>query len=201
MPATTITAGTWRGRPLSTPPGMATRPTTSRVREALFNILREEVRGAAVVDLFAGAGTIGFEALSRAATRVTFVERDRVAADLIASTARRLGCSAQVVVIRGDVSAWLRSRPIEVSTADLCYLDAPYRDDVVEVVLDLLGGAPPRLTVCEHHRARSLAEQYGAITRTRVAGYGMTQLSFFRRERDGGKRGRTTPGREQAADE
>ena len=92
--ATRITAGAWRGRRVDTPPGLDTRPTTSLVRQALFNILGE-VAGASVVDLYAGAGTVGFEALSRGAARVTFVERNRSTLRLVARTAERLECTGR----------------------------------------------------------------------------------------------------------
>src|ERR1700738_4420310 len=90
---TRITGGEWRGRVLSTPREQLLRPTRSVVREALFNILRDDVPGADVVDLFAGAGTVGFEALSRGARRVTFVDRDQRALDHVRASAATLRCS------------------------------------------------------------------------------------------------------------
>lgn len=190
MAETRITAGAWRGRVVFTGRTSATRPTTSRVREALFNILGEHTEGATLLDLFAGAGTIGFEALSRGAASVTFVERDRGAVALIQRSAEHLGCVDRVSVVADEVSGWLGRHPAQVRVTDLCYLDAPYGDDAVVQVLDRLGRHPPALVVCEHHRARRLPDTTGELERTREAGYGMARLSFYRRYggtgRDGG---------------
>jgi 16S rRNA (guanine966-N2)-methyltransferase len=178
--ATRITAGAWRGRQVDTPPGLATRPTTSLVRQALFNILGD-VEGAAVVDLFAGAGTVGFEALSRGASRVTFVERDRPTLRLVARTAERLGCDDRCRLVGADALAWVRGRPADLAEADLVYLDAPYRDTGVIAVLDAIGAQSPPLVVCEHHRAARLPDALGGMERVREATYGTTRLTFYRR--------------------
>ena len=178
--ATRITAGAWRGRQVDTPPGLDTRPTTSLVRQALFNILGD-VEGAAVVDLYAGAGTVGFEALSRGAARVTFVERHRRTLRLVEQTAERLGCAARCRVVAADALAWIRRRPAELAAADLVFLDAPYKDQGLFAVLDALGAQSPPLVVCEHHRAARLPDAVGGLERVREATYGTTRLSFYRR--------------------
>jgi 16S rRNA (guanine966-N2)-methyltransferase len=178
--ATRITAGAWRGRRVDTPDGLATRPTTSLVRQALFNILGD-VEGARVVDLYAGAGTVGFEALSRGAARVTFVERHRPTLALVARTAERLGCGGRCRTVAADVPAWVRGRPAEIAEADLVYLDAPYRDAGAIAVLDALGAQSPPLVVCEHHRAARLPDAVGGLERVREATYGTTRLTFYRR--------------------
>src|SRR5579884_2801993 len=155
---TRITAGQWRGRSLVTPRGgRELRPTTSLVRQALFDILGELVEGAAFVDLYAGAGTVGFEALSRGAGRATFVERDRAAVECIRATAAKLGCLDRASAQQAEVVAWLRANPRTVEAADVLFLDAPYRDEEgSDAALRLLGERPPALAVCEHHRARRL---------------------------------------------
>jgi len=180
---TRITAGEWRGRALVTPKhGLALRPTTSLVRQALFNMLGEVVVDARVIDLYAGAGTVGFEALSRGAAQVTFVERERSAVECIAATAAKLGCRDRVRTVTAEVVTWLASRPREVPLADLVFLDAPYRDDGVDDALRLLGESPPALVVCEHHRARRLPERLGGLARVRESTYGATRLTIFRRD-------------------
>jgi len=178
---TRITAGEFRGRLVLTPPGQAVRPTTALVRKALFDILGDAVVGAVVVDLYAGSGTVGFEALSRGARSVLFVERHRAATELITRTAERLGCTDRCRTVSADVPAWLRRRPGELAAADICFLDAPYRDDA-GAMIELIATAPPRLVVCEHHRARGLPERAGRLRRTREATYGATRLTFWRRE-------------------
>jgi 16S rRNA (guanine966-N2)-methyltransferase len=130
-----IIAGRWRGRPLEAPPGRTTRPTADRVRETLFSMLAsrlgsfEDLR---VADLFAGSGTLGFEALSRGAAHVTFVESDPQASAAIRRNAEKLGTSVQI--IGGSALALPRSAPF-----DLILADPPYEPGsgtgVVESVL------------------------------------------------------------------
>jgi 16S rRNA (guanine966-N2)-methyltransferase len=178
---TRITAGEWRGRVVSTPSGREVRPTRAMVRQSVYDILGSRVVGARMLDLYAGAGTVGFEALSRGAATVTFVERHREALALIASTAERFGCRDRCSLVGADVPRWLRGALAQTEEADICYVDAPYRDPELERVLELLGAAPPRLVVCEHHRAREIPEHIGNLTRFREARYGLTTISFLQR--------------------
>jgi len=151
------------------------------VRQALFNILGTRVAGVPVVDLYAGAGSLGFEALSRGALRATFVDRRPQSLGLIAATARRFGCEDRVELVAADAIAWLRRGPEQVSGAAVCFVDAPYRDDRLTVALELLGGLAPALVVCEHHRARALPAELGALSAVRTAHYGLTDLTLYRR--------------------
>lgn len=151
------------------------------VRQSLYDILGTSVVGATMLDLYAGAGTVGFEALSRGAASVTFVERHREALLLIARTAERFGCRDRCNLVGADVPRWLRGAAAQTVEADLCYVDAPYQDPELEMVLELLGAAPPRLVVCEHHRAREIPERIGNLTRFREARYGLTTISFLQR--------------------
>lgn len=181
---TRITAGQWRGRALVTPRGgRELRPTTSMVRLALFNILGDAVVDAELVDLYAGAGTVGFEALSRGARRVTFVERDRAAVDCILASAAKLGCTDRVTAQHAEVVAWLRANPGAAERAGVVFLDAPYRDEQsADQALRLLGERPPALVVCEHHRAHRLPEHVGRLARIREQTYGTTRLTILRRD-------------------
>jgi 16S rRNA (guanine966-N2)-methyltransferase len=119
-----IIAGDWRGRRLIAPPSLETRPTADRVRETLFSMLLsrlgsfEELR---VADLFAGSGALGFEALSRGAASVTFVENHRPALEAIAANARTLGADSRVTVRSGSALALPRDGPF-----DLIFADPPY---------------------------------------------------------------------------
>jgi 16S rRNA (guanine966-N2)-methyltransferase len=177
---TRITGGEWRGRPLSTPRAHILRPTRAMVREALFNILGDEVVGAGVVDLYAGAGTVGFEALSRGARRAVFVDRDDQALAHVRTTAQTLGCADRCHVVRSEAVRWLRSRPAELGASALVFIDAPYRDDTVMDALAVLGEDPPRMVVCEHHRARSLPDRIGGLAVVRRSRYGITDLTVLR---------------------
>jgi 16S rRNA (guanine966-N2)-methyltransferase len=181
---TRITAGEWRGRRILTPPGLELRPTRAMVREALFNILGAEILGGEIVDLFAGAGSVGFEALSRGAARATFVEAHGEALRLIGETAAHLHCEARVTLVGADAAAWLGRRPPEVGRAALCFVDAPYRDDRVLSVLSLLGELAAPLVVCEHHRDRQMPSTLGSLCAVRTTRYGLTSLTFFRRSED-----------------
>src|SRR5438034_4719304 len=122
-PATRVTAGVSRGRVLKTPPGRATRPTTSLVREALFNIIGDSIRGARVLDLFAGAGTLGIEALSRGAASATFVERDRTCANIVAENLAATGFAPQGDVASADAIDWLRAHASDLITYNLLLVD------------------------------------------------------------------------------
>lgn len=148
-----IIAGEWRGRRIAIPEGTAVRPTPDRVRETLFNWLQSSIAGAHCLDLYAGSGALGFEALSRGAASAWLVERD---ADVIASleaTARQLGASPRV--IRRDALAFLR----EPATArfDVVFLDPPYAQPIeplLEIVPQWL--APRALVYVERPRTAGL---------------------------------------------
>jgi 16S rRNA (guanine(966)-N(2))-methyltransferase RsmD len=120
-----IVAGRWGGRRLTSPRGSGTRPTSDRVREALFSILGEQVQGAHVLDLFAGSGALGLEALSRGAEQVTFV--DSAAAAIAAVRANVDGLGAEAEVHRGDALRFLRAATGKARHYDLVLLDPPYR--------------------------------------------------------------------------
>ncbi|MFL5886638.1 MAG: 16S rRNA (guanine(966)-N(2))-methyltransferase RsmD [Thermoleophilaceae bacterium] len=116
-----IVAGEYRGRPLKAPAGRATRPTADRVREAVFNILGD-VSGAVVLDLFAGSGALGIEALSRGAAAATFVDRDERALAAVRANLDAFGAVGRVV--RGEAIAFLRRQ--EGAGYDLVFVDPPY---------------------------------------------------------------------------
>jgi 16S rRNA (guanine966-N2)-methyltransferase len=179
MPQTRITGGEWRGRVVETPPGLAIRPTRAMVRQALFNVLGDRVVDARFVDMFAGAGTVGFEALSRGAARATFVEQNAKSLSLIAANAQRFQCADRCRIIRADAARWLRTEPESAAGADVCFIDAPYRDPGIDSLLLLLGEHPPKLVVCEHHRARSLPALSGRLARVRELNHGLTTLTFL----------------------
>ena len=180
MAETRISGGAWRGRRIATPRGLEVRPTRSMVRQALFNILGQELAGWRVVDLYAGAGSVGFEALSRGAARVTFVDRHPQSLRLIAATSDGLGCRDRVELVAFDAVSWLRRHQTQVAAADLCFVDAPYRDAQLDQVLRLLGELSPRLLVCEHHRDRPMPAELGPLSAVRTARYGLTGLTIYR---------------------
>jgi 16S rRNA (guanine(966)-N(2))-methyltransferase RsmD len=185
-----LTGGEAAGRRLLTESAPDLRATTGLARAACFNILGELVVGAEVVDLFAGAGSLGLEALSRGASFVTFVELGRQRAKLIESNLELLGWSDRAEVVVGDALSWLRRPPGSLVRCRLILLDPPYRDAGAQLCLDavrLLGRATAAssewdpLVVVEHHRDLSVPDQAGALNCVRTARYGTTVLSFYRR--------------------
>ena len=178
-----IVAGTYGGRVLSAPPGAATRPTSEKVREALFNILGPPPDDTHVLDLFSGSGALGLEALSRGAASVTFVERGRPALAALRGNVDGLGVAAQVTVAPVDVARFLAAPPASPAAWRWVFLDPPY---AAGVVTDSLAGLPrARLTddavvVVEHaHRAPS-PDRAGFLIRTDLRRYGDTELSLYR---------------------
>ena len=177
--AVRIIGGTHRGRTLRAPHGRATRPTSDRVREALFSILGD-VTGLDVLDLFAGSGALGLEALSRGARSATFVEKARPAVLALAANARALGVEDQVTVVAGDVSAPVRGG----RTYGLVFLDPPYDWSGVPLVLKGLvtsGALVPGAWVVVEHATRDPAPVApGPLEHRFDRTYGDTTLTFYR---------------------
>ncbi len=133
-----IIAGKWRSRLLKFPPAGELRPTPDRVRETLFNWLGQRLDGLACLDLFAGSGALGFEALSRGATRAVMVESDREVARALRDSVKALGAEGAEVVER-DAIAYLGETPEQF---DVAFVDAPFASDLARRAVDRL---PPRL--------------------------------------------------------
>jgi 16S rRNA (guanine966-N2)-methyltransferase len=133
-----IIGGKWRSRLLRFPPAAQLRPTPDRVRETLFNWLGQRLDGLACLDLFAGSGALGFEALSRGASRAVMVESDRIVAQALRDNVKLLEAQGAQVV-HGDAFAYLKG-PGE--KFDLAFLDAPYASDLAARAMEKL---PPRL--------------------------------------------------------
>jgi 16S rRNA (guanine966-N2)-methyltransferase len=120
-----VIAGRYRGRRLQAPPGAATRPTSDRVREALFSVLGDRVQGARVLDLFAGSGALGIEALSRGAAAVTFVDSAPAALRAVRANLDAFGATAEIR--RADARRFLGGATSAARQYDLVFLDPPYR--------------------------------------------------------------------------
>lgn len=133
-----IIAGKWRSRIVKFPAAAQLRPTPDRVRETLFNWLGQRLDGLACLDLFAGSGALGFEALSRGAARVVMVERDRAVAAALRESARSLAAS-EVQIVEGDALGYLRTG---TERFDVAFVDPPYASDLAARALEAL---PARL--------------------------------------------------------
>ncbi len=140
MPGLRVIGGTARGRKLAMVPGAATRPISDRSKESLFNILGAHIAGAAVLDLFAGTGSVGIEALSRGAARATFVEHDREAVNIIHANLRTTGLDQRARVVRGDVFIFLRNDPRE--GFDYIHIAPPQYHDLWSQTLAALDARP-----------------------------------------------------------
>lgn len=138
-----VIAGSARGLPLRTLPGRQTRPTTDRIKETLFNMLSPYLEGATFLDLFAGSGQIGLEALSRGAREATFVEQDRKACACIQQNIDFTGFAGKSEVLCMDVLAAIdRLERGRVGPFDLIFLDPPYEKELERRVLERLSGSP-----------------------------------------------------------
>jgi 16S rRNA (guanine966-N2)-methyltransferase len=133
-----IVGGELRGRTLHAVRGRATRPTADRVRQSLFDRLGQRCDGLRVLDLYAGTGALGFEALSRGAAHATLVEADAKAAQVIARNAAELGCADRCTVVRAEVERALRQLP---GPYDLVFSDPPYALRAAQATLDALAAA------------------------------------------------------------
>jgi 16S rRNA (guanine966-N2)-methyltransferase len=180
-----IIAGKYRGRRLKSPPSSNTRPTSDRLRETLFNIIAPRIEGARFLDLCAGSGAVGIEALSRGASHVTFVDRSRRMCALINANLNL--CRIQPDesnVVMSDAGLFLQKNLKRGDEAwDLVYFDPPYAHDY-SVVLNLLGAhskliAENSLLVVEHDRRKSLLENFGNLRRRRILEQGGSALSFY----------------------
>jgi 16S rRNA (guanine966-N2)-methyltransferase len=181
-----VIAGSARGIRLSAP-GDATRPLGDRVKEALFAILEPELRGARVLDLFAGSGAGGIEALSRGAAEAVFVDRDAGAVAVIKANLERTHLEGPAVaVVRADAVSWLaRAAGPVAGPYDLVFLDPPYdRPELLHAALDGLGTgrllAGNANVVAKHFWRDGLPERVGLLASARERRFGETALTFYR---------------------
>lgn len=179
-PRLRIIAGRLKGRRLAPPRWEGLRPTADRLRETLFNVLAESCAGARVLDLCAGTGAVGIEALSRGAAHVTFVDEDDRACALIAANLENCGVGEGYTIVRAsieEVSARLRGG------FDLVFLDPPYAtralDQQVVVAARLVTG--DGVLVVEHERRRELPLVAAQLGRSRILPSGDSALTFYRR--------------------
>lgn len=176
-----IIAGTARGRALAAPPGEATRPTSDKVRGAVFNVLGQFFDGGEVLDLYAGTGALALEALSRGCARAVCVEADRRAADVLARNAEACGFAGRVEIVRARLPEALAR--VGRGRFALAFVDPPYADGPEPVLARLDAAlAPGGIAVAEHDAKRPPAERYGALARMDQRAYGGTGISIYRRE-------------------
>lgn len=183
-----VIAGTYRSRILKSLKGSALRPTSDYLRETLFNILGPGVDGSRFIDLFAGTGAIGIEALSRGAAEVVFIENHAPAATLIRRNLAALEIHSGAIVFAVDAVRGLErlaaSHKANDSPFDFVFLDPPYKqaEDYTRA-LSYLGSAPflaaGSTVIAEHSRKASMPQRFGQLQRTRVLPRGDAALTFY----------------------
>jgi 16S rRNA (guanine966-N2)-methyltransferase len=188
-----VIAGTYRSRILKSPKKLALRPTSDILRETLFNVLGPAVAGARFVDVFAGTGAVGIEALSRGAAEVVFIEKHPPAVALIRKNLESLGIRSAATVFGADALLGLEKLAAKHAAKDtedsppfdFVFLDPPYAAaEEYARVLRFLGAAPflapGSLVIAEHHKKFDLPVHAGSLARFRVLKQGDAALSFYR---------------------
>lgn len=175
-----IITGEYRGRKLETPIGYDVRPTTDKVKEAIFNIIMNEVWDATCIDLFAGTGNLGLEALSRGARKCYFGDNSRESINLIKTNVKKCQAEDKSVIMAGDYSKTL-ARISE--QADVIFLDPPYRDGLYEKCLETIDSldllADEGIIVAEHGVRDYVPETVGNLTIIKEKKYGKIMVTIY----------------------
>lgn len=174
-----VITGTARGRRLVTTPGQNTRPTSEVVKEAVFSIVQFEIEGANVLDLFAGSGQMGVEALSRGAKFCVFVDNARACQQVQRQNLTHTGLLSRARLVTADAIGFLRGG---VGPFDIAFLDPPYKQGLAEQLLPLLAATmrPGGVILCESDRGETMPEAAGEFILKKVYRYGKTKISLYR---------------------
>jgi 16S rRNA (guanine966-N2)-methyltransferase len=172
-----VSGGEARGRRLKAPKNI--RPTQGIVKQALFNIVGPDIDGAVVLDLFAGSGAIGIEALSRGAATVWFVDQQARGLAILRQNLDALGFKDRAHVVRGDVVRWLEASPNAIKSADFVFLDPPYEDVVLDRALKVLDRELNDATVLAEHSRRQQLPELQRLRVDRERRYGDTVVTVL----------------------
>ncbi len=176
-----IVAGTAGGRKLQTLPGIITRPTADRVKEAIFSVLDVRVLEARVLDLFAGSGALALESLSRGADYALMVEKSPQACEVIRDNCRLTGLTPKVRLLTRDALVVLRE--LEGQSFDLVFLDPPYRQGLAQVSLEILAEGnyltPNGVIIVETSREEALPVELGKLCLRKQSRYGDTVVWYY----------------------
>ncbi|HEX2166578.1 MAG TPA: 16S rRNA (guanine(966)-N(2))-methyltransferase RsmD [Longimicrobiales bacterium] len=169
-----IIAGRWRGHNIAAPPGEKTRPTTDRVREAWMSALQHDLPDARVLDLFAGSGALGLEALSRGAAHVTFVEKAAGPLRALTSNVEKLGAAKETEVVKADALRYVET--LSAAEYDIAFADPPYDSGAAaHLIQAFVATAFSHILTVEHRSREALPQVDGARTRR----YGDTAITFI----------------------
>ena len=179
-----VIGGRLKGKRLASFKGSRIRPTSDRVKEAIFNIISSHIeKGMGVLDLFAGTGNLGIEALSRGAGRAVFVEKDKASVEVIRKNLESCSLTGESEVIGLDIKKALPIIGSKGESFGLIFLDPPYNQGLADDTLQLLGKSPLHsgtLIITEHSPNETISENYGGIKMFDKRKYGDTSVSFFR---------------------
>lgn len=184
-----IIAGQYRGRILKSPPSLQIRPTSDRLRETLFNVLAPRIEGTRFLDLCAGSGAVGIEALSRGAAHVTFVDKSRKMCGLVEANLDLCGVPEdETEVVMAEAGDFLRRHITREQETrwDIAFFDPPYAIDYAPVLAHFGSGlilhAEDSVLVVEHHHKNELKDEVGVIRRWRILKQGDSCLSFYEQQ-------------------
>ena len=177
-----VITGTARGVTLKAPRGMDTRPTMDQVKEGIFSAIQFEVEGRRALDLFAGSGQLGIEALSRGAAHCTFVDKGREPIAIIRENLKKTRLEERATVVQADYSSWLKTCRQQY---DLILLDPPYAEVFLETALKIVSEIDiltnSGIIVCERPFDKTLPEHMPGLVRYREYRYGKAAVTIFRR--------------------
>lgn len=179
-----VIAGKAKGKKLKAPQGMKTRPITDMIKEALFNVLGHRIYEAAFLDLFAGSGSVGIEALSRGARPVLFVDNDKSAVSVIAENIRNCNITEGFDIYCQDVFNSLKFLERHGSQFDYIYVDPPFtRESLFAKIMIALGPAQlladGGMIILRTQRKMDMLDRYGSLSRTRISPYGESVLHYY----------------------
>ncbi len=178
-----IITGTARGIRLKSLPGIDTRPTSDRIKQALFNIIQFEIAGKTVLDLFAGTGQLGLEALSRGAKRAVFVDNSRISLSIMRENAEKTNLIEKTQLCHRDYKAFIKSAP--KGEFQLIFVDPPYREGFIKKILNMIFTfdivAVNGIIICESAAKEVLPLTIGDISLVKTYTYGTTALTIYRK--------------------
>jgi len=174
-----IISGKLKGRKLTAPRGKLTHPMGSRIRNSLFNIIGDEINDSRVLDVFAGSGSIGLEAVSRGAKSVIFVERDRVAGNMLSENIDKLDIDGQTKVFKMGVKTWIEKN--QDNFFDIIFADPPYSNLQLSTVFELLGLLKPNGLMVLSYPGRGELPTVQGVVVVDNRSYGTAALAFYRK--------------------
>lgn len=174
-----VITGSARGRRLKAPEGVDVRPTTDKVKEAIFSIVQFDIKGSAVLDLFSGSGQMGIEALSRGASSCVFVDSSRSSIEVTKGNIAAAGFKNEATVMNSDSIGYLRMCR---NIFDIAFLDPPYGKGLIEQALTLLSGymSDRGIIVCEHELGLELPENFEKMRKYRSYKYGKIEVTVYK---------------------